>query len=103
MPILSGSRHEGVPYTGIKTTDGKIRKFLHDRRVYSQEDVGENAIEHIVQGEETLDSLADRYYNDDTLWWLLADVNNIFFAFDLEPGQTLTIPDPSILADLGIR
>ena len=95
--ILRGSRYVGIPYTGIKTVDGKTKKFLHDRRIYSVDDVGENAIEHEVKGEETLDSLADFYYKNDQLWWLIADVNDILFAFDIQPGDVLVIPDPSIV------
>jgi hypothetical protein len=94
--IVQGSRYEGVDITGIRTVDGKERKFLHDRRVFSMADVGANGFEYEIKGEETLDAIADRFYGDDKLWWLIADVNNILFAFDVQPGDTIIIPDPNI-------
>jgi len=102
MAILRGSRYEGVPFTGIKTTDGKTKKLLHDRRVFTREDIGQDFIEHTIEGEEELDALADRYYKNDELWWLIADVNNKFFMFDVTVGETIVVPSPSVLADLGI-
>ena len=98
--IFRGSRYESVAFTGVKTLDGKTRKMLHDRRIFSLDDVSDSAIEHVVQGEETLDALADRFYKDDRLWWIIADVNDILFAFDLQPGDILVIPDPNIVRDL---
>lgn len=102
MPIFSGSRYEGVDITGIKSLDGKSRKFLHDRRIYSKEDVGSNSFEHTVAGGEQLDSLADSFYGDQNLWWLIADVNDILFALDLQPGQILTIPTKALVIELGL-
>lgn len=96
--IVQGSRYQGVPMTGIRTVDGKDRKLIHDRTVFSMADVGADGIEYEVKGEETLDALADRFYGDDTLWWLIGDVNNIFFAFAVVPGDRIIIPDPSIRA-----
>lgn len=98
--ILRGSRYEGIPFTGIKTLDGKTKKMLHDRRIFSLDDVSDRFIEHTVVGQETLDALAERFYKDDRLWWIIADVNDILFLFDVQPGDVLVIPDPGIVRDL---
>lgn len=100
--ILRGSRYEGVRFTGIRTEDGKIRKFLHDRRVFTKEDIGARSFEHTVVGQETFDSLADSFYDDQELWWLIADVNDFLFPLDLKPGDVLLIPDKSVLAELRV-
>ena len=100
MTIFRGSRYERVPFTGIKTVDGKTRKMLHDRRIFSLDDVTDSSIEHTIEGDEALDSLAERYYGDDRLWWVIADVNDILFAFDFSPGDIIIIPDPNIVRDL---
>lgn len=100
--IFTGSRYEGVAFTGIKTRAGEERKFLHDRRVFSKEDIGTASIEYTIQGEEQLDGLAERFYQDQTLWWLIADVNDIFFALDLAPGDVLIIPTKEVVAELGL-
>jgi nucleoid-associated protein YgaU len=102
MAILRGSRYEGVAFTGIRTVDGKTKKFLHDRRIFTLKDVGANTFEHMVKGQETLDGLAETFYENQNLWWLIADVNNILFALDLQPGTILKIPNRAVLADLGL-
>jgi len=102
VPILRGSRYQGVPITGIRTDDGKERKFINDRRIFSLDDVREDALEHTLVGGEQLDNLADLYYKDDKLYWLIADVNDILFPLDIEAGQVIIIPNPDLVADLGL-
>ena len=38
------------------------------------------------------DSLAYRFYNDSTLWWFIANANNIS-TMNLPPGTSLRIPN----------
>lgn len=102
MAIFSGSRYQGVAYTGVKALDGSVRKFLHDRRIYSLRDVGNSSFEYVVQGEEQLDGLADSFYGDQNLGWLIADVNNILFPLDIRPGDRLVIPNKSLVTELGL-
>lgn len=102
MAILPGSRYSGVSYTGVKGTDGITRKYLHDRRVYTMQDIGDRFVEHVVVGEEILDALAERYYQDQNLWWFLADVNEVLFPLDVTSGMRLKIPHLSVLVDLGL-
>lgn len=98
--ILSGSRYENVPFTGLKFADGRTKKLLHDRRIFGPADIGDNSFEHTIEGDEQLDVLADRFYDDDTLWWIIADVNDILFFYDVKPGDRLVIPDPAIVTEL---
>lgn len=100
MPIYSGSRYQGVDYTGTLDRNGKERKLLHDRRIFSLDDVKDDAIEHTVSGKERLDTIADTYYQDEDLWYLIADVNDVFYKDDVVPGQVLVIPNPEIVDDL---
>lgn len=42
---------------------------------------------------DRLDTLAYQYYNDSSLWWIIASANNIHDAvFALEDGTVLRIP-----------
>jgi nucleoid-associated protein YgaU len=48
---------------------------------------------HIVQDNDTLDSLALYYYNNPTYFWAIADFNNIQDPYiDLSVGMKLKIP-----------
>lgn len=47
----------------------------------------------IVAGEtDYLDSLADRYYKDSTLWWVIAQANGIKATLKAPTGMQLRIP-----------
>lgn len=47
---------------------------------------------HRVTKGETLYSLAETYYEDGSLWKLIAEANNIKKPADLKEGTTITIP-----------
>jgi len=49
----------------------------------------------LITSDETdyLDTLAQKYYNDPTLWWVIASVNNVGKGrLSIEPGTQLRIP-----------
>jgi len=51
-------------------------------------------IEHTVRAGDRLDLLARHYYNDDRLWWRIADANPaFFFGGDLVQEKTLVVDD----------
>ena len=48
---------------------------------------------HRVSGHERLDMIAQRYYEDPLLYWLICDANETIFPDDLLiPGRVLRIP-----------
>ena len=47
---------------------------------------------HVVQAGDRIDLLAYRYLGDSTLWWVICDYNDVFFALDLQLGAGLSIP-----------
>ena len=48
---------------------------------------------HIVVYGEMLDMIAYKYYGDESLWYIIADVNEIMDVFQqLTPGMQLVIP-----------
>jgi hypothetical protein len=48
---------------------------------------------HVATDGDRIDVLAYCYFGDATLWWLIADWNDIAFPLDLPPsGTTLRIP-----------
>jgi nucleoid-associated protein YgaU len=49
-----------------------------------------------IQGGETLSSISFDEYSNSKLWWNIADNNNIFNPFDIQPGTGLNIPNISI-------
>ena len=53
--------------------------------------------------EGRLDLISYRYYNTPELWWVLAEVNGLFFVpEDVVVGLILRIPSYTTLATLGI-
>jgi nucleoid-associated protein YgaU len=49
--------------------------------------------QHLVASHERLDTLAERYYSDPLMFWLICDANETIFPDDLMvPGRVLRIP-----------
>ena len=56
----------------------------------------ENSDQFIYTKEgDRLDKLADKYYGDHTLWWILAKANGIRGKIALEPSELIRIPGNS--------
>lgn len=76
----------------------EIRKEEDGRRVYrtripTEIPQKDTDMYVVTQLGDRLDLLADKYYNDPKLWWIIAYANNIHDApIGLEEGQTLRIP-----------
>jgi nucleoid-associated protein YgaU len=47
---------------------------------------------HVVESGETLNQIADRYYEDSTQWRMIASVNNILNPLAIQPGTMLALP-----------
>jgi hypothetical protein len=45
---------------------------------------------------DRIDNLANRYYGDPNLWWVIAVANNMnILPTDLQPGAVIRIPSPT--------
>ena len=50
-------------------------------------------VSHTVLPDETLHSIAFKYYGDSSYWMYIANFNNLFFPLrDISPGDILQIP-----------
>ena len=45
-----------------------------------------------ISAEDRLDTLAAKHLGDDAYWWIIAELNDINWAFDFEPGEIIKIP-----------
>jgi phage tail protein X len=45
-----------------------------------------------LTGDDTLESLAHRYYGRSDAWWYIADANPLIFPLDWRPGAAITLP-----------
>jgi len=50
---------------------------------------------HSVKDNEKIWDIAYKYYKNSKLWYIIADVNNIFNPLDIDTGTQLIIPDIS--------
>lgn len=73
-----------------KTPDGKEVYFT---RIYPNIPLSDNDLYIITELGDRLDTLANQFYEDSTLWWIIASANNIHNAvFGLKEGTILRIP-----------
>jgi hypothetical protein len=84
------NRYSGAPIYYDTLTEKEIVGIINDI------DKDAPHFTHIVQDRETLDSIALKYYNNPTYWWIIALFNNIQDAFidDLKQQHSiLQIPN----------
>jgi len=48
---------------------------------------------YVLQEGDRLDTLAGKFYNDSTLWWIIAAASGIGWALQVPPGTRLLIPN----------
>lgn len=81
------SRYQNVPYYFHKID----RKFVVGTTYSLNKDTQYTLYK--VQKNDTLDSLALKFYNNPTYFWIIADVNNILDPYrKLDVGSQLKIP-----------
>lgn len=84
------SRYRDVPQEEVVTVDGRRVRVVRLRRLPA---VAGQAT--IVAGNDRLDVLAQRHYQDPTMFWHIADANTELDAEELvrTPGRTIQVPE----------
>ena len=86
------SRYASVPYYYHSRDD----KYLHGTSYYLKDTTVYTS--YIVQRNDTLDSLALKFYNNPTYYWIIASFNRIADPYkELVEGSVLKIPSMSNL------
>lgn len=80
-------------YDYNKTQKLKDGRTVYRTRLYPNIPKSDQDIYVVTQTGDRLDTLANEFYKDSSLWWIIATANNIHDAtFALEDGTTLRIP-----------
>ena len=89
-------------YSTTLTNKYTNKKYLGSI-IYPKIKPNNNDMYIISQQSDRLDILASKYYNDQSLWWIIAVANNLNDAsLSIEPGIQMRIPSnvSKILNDL---
>ena len=70
--------------------DTKTNTLNYATSIYKEVPESNNDIYVITQAGDRLDHLAQQFYNNSSLWWFIAHVNNIN-TMNVEPGVRLRI------------
>lgn len=82
------SRYEGNSIKKLK--DGRR---VYKSRIYPDIPKRDDDIYAVTQTGDRLDTLANQFYDDSSLWWIIASANNIHDAsFSVTDGTILRIP-----------
>jgi len=97
--ILKGSPYQNgtIVDWAVIGDDTLTGKELFRLDFLSIEDLGDDYDIYTTQQGDELDELSFRFYGDDRFWWILADVNDLQFIFDLEPNIKLIIPSENFV------
>lgn len=91
MPVAINSRYNNSLIYQAPGADGVAHATIAIRPTTSPAP-GVTIYRHLVTGVETIEYLAWRYYGDSSLWWRIAEANDLQYPFDLETGGFLNIP-----------
>lgn len=85
--------------------NGKVINISEGRALLKREKItypfkSDRDQNHVIIAGETLSSIAQKYYGDSKLWFVLADINNIYNPLDLQRGFILLIPDKDTIDNL---
>ena len=94
MSVYRSSRYRtGKIFRVRATRNGETQKLPV---IYTRDSLVANAevaLIHTVQAGERIDQLAYKYAKDSSLWWVIAEVNNLIrFPLFMRPGLQLKIP-----------
>ena len=64
---------------------------LQRKTIVHREDLEDKS--YIIRQDDTLSSIANKFYNEPLYWYIIADVNNIDNPFILETGKSIIIPN----------
>jgi len=79
-------------YTNTLTTRGTKKNYLSSI-IYPKIKPSDDDLYIISESSDRLDILASKYYNDKTLWWIIATANNLNDAsLSITPGTQMRIP-----------
>jgi hypothetical protein len=79
-------------YTNTLTTRGTKKRYLSSI-IYPKIKPSDDDLYIISESSDRLDILASKYYNDKTLWWIIATANNLNDAsLSITPGTQMRIP-----------
>ena len=80
-------------YDNIKVVQSPEGKQYRTTTIYPETPISENDYYIITTAGDRYDTLADQFYSDHTLWWVIASANNSERAsLIVEPGIQLRIP-----------
>jgi hypothetical protein len=80
-------------YDNIKVIQSPEGKQYRTTTIYPETPISENDYYVITTAGDRYDTLADQFYSDHTLWWVIASANNSERAsLIVEPGIQLRIP-----------
>jgi nucleoid-associated protein YgaU len=81
-------------YENNETQKLKDGREVFKSRLYPNIPKSDSDIYVVTQTGDRLDSLANQFYGDSSLWWIIATANNIHDAgFAVEDGTPLRIPE----------
>ena len=89
MTIFTNSRYNGQNVLRVQASDGNTYPTVYR----SAPALPRRYLHYTVKMNDRLDLLANTYYGDPTLWWVIADANpEVLYPFALTMGSILRIP-----------
>jgi hypothetical protein len=80
-------------YKNTETRSTQDGRRVYRSRIYPDIPLSDTDIYVVTETDDRFDTLAYQYYEDASLWWIIASANNIHDApFGIADGTVLRIP-----------
>ncbi len=97
MTLFANSRFRFADRIQIEDKNGEVNSVQVLRITTS--DIPDNTSSFTTGAGDTFEKLADRFYQDASKWYVLADANpEIFYPLDLTAGTVIKVPPRSFAA-----
>ena len=96
MPVFKGSRYNKANTVEIVENNTK-KIFVGSPQELDKEALKNDYVIYVTRERDELDSIAFSSGIVPQQWWIIADLNDVFFAFDVKPLQRLVVPNIEIL------
>ncbi len=97
MTLFANSRFRFSDRIQIEDKNGEVNSVQVPRVTTS--DIPDNTASFTTGAGDTFEKLADRFYQDASKWYVLADANpEIFYPLDLIAGTVIKVPPRSFAA-----
>lgn len=99
MAVFKGSRYENSDIVRIVDSNNVARSYVPRGDALRPVDLENNYFIHQKKETQELDAISYGFGYPPTKWWVIGEVNQIFFGFDIANGTQVSVPETDLMSN----